>query len=150
MPWIIFFVYSWIIFFIFLDKARFKHTVYGGLIAVALGSLVDLAGHKLGLYHFDSEPIDCLIASVLYAAGPLFTMGVLFFQYISPDRRTQAANVVAFSLAYLAVETLIVNSGGARYVHWHFLASLVVDLLAFTALSYVGEMIMYKRSRIRD
>ncbi|MFZ5632730.1 MAG: hypothetical protein ACOY40_07755 [Bacillota bacterium] len=144
MTWVIVFIYSWIIFLIFVDKAKLKRAVYGGFIATALGLLVDWAGHRLRLYHFQDNIIDLGDSSVFYAAGPLFTMGTLFFQYISPDRRLQAANVVVFSLAYLAVETLIVNSGGAKYVHWHYLASLAVDLLVFTALGYVGEVVMFR------
>jgi len=141
--WAIVFIYSWIIFFIFVDKDRLNKTIYGGIIAVALGSLVDWAGHKMGLYLFDTQP--WLLVSILYAGGPLLTAGVLFFQYISPNRKLQAANILAFTLSYLAVETLLVSSGGASYLHWNYLASLGVDLIVFTAFSYIGEYIVLEK-----
>lgn len=150
MSWIVVLIYCWILFFLFIDRTRFKHTVYGGLITAALGTMVDWAGQRLELYRFDGVPVGPAGASLLYAVGPLFTMGVLFFQYLTLNRRMQAANVAAFSLAYLAVETLIVWSGGARYIHWHFLASLGVDLIVFTALSYAGEVIVFKRLALSD
>jgi len=113
---------------------------------VLLGSLVDWAGHSMDLYRFDH--MSWYLVSILYAAGPLFTAGVLFFQYISPNRLLQAANIIAFSLTYLAVETLLVNSGGASYQHWHYLASLGVDLVTFTAFSYIGEYIVLGKTGV--
>ncbi len=149
MPWVIIFIYSWIIFFLLVDWKRLKTTVYGGLITTVLGLAVDLAGHKLDLYQFHDNIVGWMGNSLFYAAGLLFTMGVLFFQYLSTDRRLQMANVAVFSLAYLAVEVLIVKAGGASYVHWHYLASFTVDLLVFTALSYIGEIIVFGKSRLK-
>ncbi|MFZ5595591.1 MAG: hypothetical protein ACOY31_01100 [Bacillota bacterium] len=143
------FVYSWVLFFIFVDRSRLKDTVYGGIIAFALGTAVDWGGQKLGLYIFQGNIISWMGNSLFYAAGPLFTMGVLFFQFLSLDRRLQAANIVAFTLAYLSVELLLIHEGSARYVHWHYLASLCTDLVVFSAFSYIGEVIVYKRIKTR-
>lgn len=130
-----------------MDRSRLKKTIYGGVIAVLLGSLVDWAGHRMDLYSFDH--LSWYLVSVFYAAGPLFTAGVLFFQYISQNHLLQAANIIAFTLSYLAVETLLVKSGGARYQHWHYLASLGVDLLVFTAFSYIGEYVVFENKEAR-
>jgi hypothetical protein len=143
ITWIAVFVYSWILFFLFVDEKRLNKTIYGGIIALALGSMVDWAGNRLDLYHFNADSLGWLANSVLYSAGPLFTMGTLFFQYLSRDRRTQAVNIMAFTAAYFAVELLIVGVGAASYRHWHYLASLTVDILVFTTFSYVGEIIVF-------
>lgn len=148
LHWLIVFIYSWSIFIFFVDRAKFKRSVYGGLIVSALGTLVDWGGQTLNLYHFNDNIIGWAGSSIFYGTGPLFTMGVLFFQYVSLDRRVQIANVAVFSLAYLSVEILIVRSGAANYVHWHYLASLVVDLVVFSALSYAGEIIMYRKLKV--
>lgn len=148
IPWIIVFIYSWIIFLIFVDRSRLKKTIYGGVIAVLLGSLVDWAGHRMDLYQFDH--LSWYLVSIFYAAGPLFTAGVLFFQYISRNRLLQAANIVAFTLSYLAVEILLVSSEGARYLHWHYLASLGIDLITFTAFSYIGECIVLDKTGAKN
>lgn len=149
MHWLTFFIYSWIIFFIFVDWSKFNRSIYGGLLALWLGALVDWAGHYLNLYHFNHTNFGSLANSVLYAAGPLFTMGVLFFQYVSLSHRLQMANVAVFSLAYFAAELLIVKSGAASYIHWHYLASLGVDITVFTAMSYAGEIIMYRKLTVK-
>lgn len=150
MPWIIVFIYSWIIFFLFVDVSRLNKTVYGGIIAFMLGSVVDWAGHQLQLYSFNDNVISWAGNSLFYTAGPLFTMGTIFFQYISLDRRLQALNISAFTAAYFAVELLLVSSGAASYQHWHYLASLALDILVFTSFSYVGEIIVYGRKKIEN
>ncbi|MFZ5648871.1 MAG: hypothetical protein ACOY30_14770 [Bacillota bacterium] len=146
ITWVIVFVYSWIIFFIFADWSRLRSTVYGGIIASALGSVVDWAGHRLDLYQFNDSGMSIYVTSFFYVAGPLFTMGTLYFQCLSRNRLIQAANIIVFSLVYLSVETLIVLSGGATYIHWHYLASLMVDIIFFTAFSYLGEVMVYGKT----
>lgn len=144
MPWIIVFVYSWAIFLIFVDSRKLGRSYYGGLIAFAIGTVVDGVAHILDLYHFDGF-LNEIVAYLFHGTGPLFTMGTLFFQVLSTDRKLQLANVAVFSAAYLAVEYLIVISGGARYIHWSPLASLTVNMTAFLAMSYLGEIIMLKK-----
>jgi len=144
LPWIIVFVYSWVLFFIFVDRKKLGRSVYGGLIALTAGSVVDGAAHFLDLYHFDHTMPE-IVSYMFHGFGPLFTMGTLFFQVLIPDRKMQLANVAAFSAAYLAVEYLIVASGGARYIHWNLPLSLVVNVAVFTAMSYLGEIIMFKK-----
>ncbi|MHB8158758.1 MAG: hypothetical protein ACYDEQ_15460 [Desulfocucumaceae bacterium] len=143
VPWIIVFVFSWIIFLLFVDFSRLNKTFYGGLITLTLGILVDWAGHRLNLYRFDGTGISWLGSSLYYSLGPLLTMGILFFQYISLNRRLQAENIIAFTLAYFSTELLIVGAGAANYINWHPIASLGIDLLVFTALTYLGEIIVY-------
>lgn len=139
-------MYSWAIFLIFFDRSKLRTTAYGGLIAFLLGALVDWAGHRLDLYRFYGSGMNIYILSFFYVAGPLFTMGTLFFQFASRNRLLQAANIIVFSLTYLCLEVLLVLSGGARYIHWHYLASLLVDLIVFTAFSYIAEIIVYGKT----
>ena len=151
MPWVLLFLYSWILFFLFVDRSRLNRTVYGGLIAALLGTAVDAAGHYLHLYRFffiGGHSYEWIV-TLLHALGPMFTMGTLFFQCLSPDPRLQAGNVLAFSLSYLAMETLIIGSGGAVYMNWHYLASLTVDILVFTAFSYVGGVILFDNTMLK-
>jgi len=150
IPWLIVFIYSWIIFILFVDKSRLNKTVYGGIIAFMLGSVVDWAGHQLQLYSFQDNLINWAGNSIFYTTGPLFTMGTLFFQYLSLNRKAQAGNIAAFTAAYFAVELLLVRAGAASYLHWHYLASLAVDILVFTTFSYVGEIIVYGREKTKN
>lgn len=144
MAWLISFILSWIVFLIFVDRKKLNFTLYGGLITLALGTLVDWAGNELGLYSFHNHLIRFAGNSFFYSFGPIFTMGVLFFQFLQRDKVAQMANIIAFSLTYLSIEYLIVQSGTAQYLHWHYLASFIVDILVFSALSFFGEIIRDK------
>ncbi len=144
MAWLIVFIFSWIIFAMFVDLQRVRYSIYGGIITVIMASVVDWAGYELGLYRFNDNIIHWAHNSFLYIFGPVLTMGVLFFQFLNRDKRIQAGNILIFSLTYLAMEYLTVKNGSAVYLHWHYLASFFVDLLVFSALSYYGEIIMDK------
>ncbi len=142
MPWVISFVISWIVFLSFVDTKRIKYTIYGGIITIFMATVVDWAGQQLNLYEFSDNVIVWAGNSLFYILGPVFTMGVLFFQFLQRDRILQTGNVVVFSLAYLAVESLIISANVARYINWHYLASFFVDILVFTTLSFFGEIIL--------
>jgi len=140
--WLIAFVFSWVIFAIFVDMKRLRFTIYGGIITVIMGTVVDWGGRELGLYRFNDNIINWAHNSLFYIFGPVLTMGVLFFQFLNRDKRIQAVNILIFSLTYLAMEYLTVKTGTAAYQHWHYLASFFIDLLVFSTLSYYGEIIM--------
>lgn len=144
MPWLISFIFSWIIFIIFIDLKRLKFTLYGGAITVTLASLVDWSGQELGLYQFNDNLFHFAGNSFFYIFGPVFTMGVLFFQFMQRNRVAQSANILAFSLTYLSMEYLIIQTGAANYLNWHYPASLLLDILVFSALSFFGEIIRDK------
>ena len=141
MPWLIVFLFSWLLFFVFVDRKRLFFTLYGGLIFCIIGVIADWGGQQMGLYVFTNPLIPFVGNSLFYILGPIFTMGVLFFQFLQRDRLMQVSNILVFSLTYLSVEYLLVLSGVARYNNWHYLASFGVDLLVFFAMSYVGEII---------
>ena len=148
MPWLIVFVFSWVLLLVFVDRKRLPFTLYGGVIFAVVSSIVDWGGQQIGLYVFKTPIIPFMGNSLFYILGPVFTMGLLFFQFLQRDRLLQVANILAFSLTYLAVEYLIVLSGAADYKHWHYLASFVVDVIVFSAMSYLGEIIMELKQKV--
>lgn len=139
MPWVITAVVSWIIFYFLVDVRYLKSTVLGGIFAVVLGSMVDWGGQHLGLYKFYDVIIPWAGCSIFYKFGPIFTMGVLFLQYLPRKKFLLIINIFVVSLLYLAMEILILQTNAAEYKHWHYLASFMVDLGAFTTLTWLGQ-----------
>lgn len=139
MPWVITAVVSWIIFYFLVDVRYLKATVFGGIAALLMGSVVDWGGQQLGLYKFYDVIIPWAGCSIFYKFGPIFTMGILFIQYLPRKRFLQVLNIFAVSLLYLAMETLILQTHAAEYKQWHYLASFIVDLGAFTTLTWFGQ-----------
>ncbi|OGO80020.1 MAG: hypothetical protein A2Y21_11525 [Clostridiales bacterium GWC2_40_7] len=136
MPWIISFIVSWILFLIVVDKASLKTNVFGGVLAVTLASIVDWGGQKLELYTFKEVIIPWFTCSAFYKFGPIFTMGILFAQSIPKKKIWQALNIFAFTIIYLALEYTVIQTGVAEYLHWHILASFIVNVLTLTSLTW--------------
>ncbi|OAT80760.1 hypothetical protein [Desulfotomaculum copahuensis] len=139
MPWLISFVLAWLLFFLFADRPRLNRTVWGGIIALLMATFVDWGLQRLGLYKFTDLLISFAGCPVFYKFGPTFVIGILFVQFIPRGRWWQLLHILVFALAYLSLEILFTETGVAGYIHWHPLASLSLDLLVFTALTWVGR-----------
>lgn len=140
MPWVITAIASWVIFYFLVDVRYLKSTIFGGLAAVVMGSVVDWGGQQLGLYQFYDIIISWANSSIFYIWGPIFTMGILFLQYLPRKRSLQIINIFAVSLLFLAMETLILQTHAAEYKQWHYLASFMVNLGALTTLTWFGQI----------
>lgn len=136
MPWVISFISSWILFFLLTDNKNLKKNIMGGVLAVLLASLVDYGGQKLELYSFYDIIIPWATCSVFYKFGPIFTMGVLFCQYMPDNKWLQAANILVCSILYILLEMSIISTGVAEYIHWNTLASFVINIVTFGSLSW--------------
>ncbi|ABO49876.1 conserved hypothetical protein [Desulforamulus reducens MI-1] len=139
MPWFITAIVSWTIFYFLVDVRYLRKTIFGGIFTLILGSMVDWGGQQLGLYKFYDVIIPWAGCSIFYKFGPIFTMGVLFTQYLPRKRALLVLNILVVSLLYLGLEMVILQTNAAEYKQWHFLASFIVDLGAFTTLTWVAQ-----------
>jgi len=139
MPWVISFIISWILFIILVDRSRLKVTVWGGVLALILGSIVDWGGQQLQLYTFRDIIIPWAGCSAFYKFGPIFTIGILYIQSLPKKKFWQVLNIFVFSIIYLSLEFLIIQTNAADYIHWHILASLLINLLAFSSMTWFAQ-----------
>lgn len=136
MPWVISFISSWILFFLLTDNKNLKKNIWGGVLAVALASIVDYGGQKMGLYDFYDIIIPWASCSAFYKFGPIFTMGILFCQYVPKNKWLQTAHIFACSILYILLEISIISTGTAKYIHWSPLASFMINLITFGSLTW--------------
>lgn len=139
MPWVITAVVSWILLYFLVDVWQLRRTILGGLFTLVLGSLVDWGGQTLNLYKFSDVIIPWAGCSIFYKFGPIFVIGILFTQYLPKSRTLQIINILVVSLLYLSMEALILQTRVAEYINWHILASLMVDIGAFTILTWFAQ-----------
>ncbi|HYE81218.1 MAG TPA: hypothetical protein VEG39_03520 [Clostridia bacterium] len=137
MPWVISFISSWIVFFALVDYKTLNKNIYGGILALTLASLVDYGGQQLELYKFYDIIISWAGCSAFYKFGPIFTMGIIFCQYVPRDKRLQAVNIFVSSILYILLEISIIKSGVAEYIHWNTAASFVINILTFGSLTWL-------------
>lgn len=136
MPWVISFIVSWILFFALVDYKTLRKNCIAGLATLALASIVDYGGQKIGLYAFYYLIIPWFGCSAFYKFGPVFTMGVIFAQHVPDNKWMQALNILICSLLFLMLELAIMNAGAAQYLKWNYYASFTVDVLAFSSLTW--------------
>ncbi|MFZ5644225.1 MAG: hypothetical protein ACOY46_11590 [Bacillota bacterium] len=145
MPWAITFIVCWVLFFIFVDLRKLKDNIIGGILAVALATFVDNGARILCLYEFNDLIISWVGLPVFYIWGPIFTMGVLFMQYVPQHKWLQALHVLVFSITFAAVDFLLVQVNAADYIHWHWLASFFVNCVCFGSLTWITQAFIRKR-----
>lgn len=139
MPWIISFVASWLVFLLLADFKKLRKNIWGGVISLIFASVVDWGGQQLKLYTFTQVVIPWLGCSVFYKFGPVFNMGVLYVQTVPKNRWLQLLNIIVFTFIFISLELLIININAAQYIHWHFLASVCVDLAVFATLTWIVQ-----------
>ncbi|WP_031517385.1 hypothetical protein [Desulfofalx alkaliphila] len=140
MEWIATFIISWVIFFIFIDKERLKHTALGGLAAIILQLVVDTGASAMGLYQVDSM-FQLGGASALFTFGVVFTMGTLFVQFMPAHRWLKVAHIVALSTLFLGLEYLLVQRNLITYPYWSMWASYFTNLMVFIAITWLAGLL---------
>ena len=144
MPWVVSFLVSWALFFALVDFHTLKTHVSGGLLTLAAATLVDWGGQHLGLYKFYDLIIPWFGCSAFYIFGPVFTMGIIFSQYVPRRKWLQVLHIVMTSVFYLALEYFIIHTPVAAYARRHLLASAFVDVMTLSALTWVTTTFLKK------
>lgn len=115
---------------------KIKIHMWGGFVAVIMAVIVDRGGQILQLYTFSDLLIPFFGCSLFYKIGPIFTMGVLFVQYVPENKWMQVLHILAFSSLFLLLEELLRMADVAKYVNWSSLASFVTNVFAFVFLTW--------------
>lgn len=148
--WAIVFVASWVLFFILARKNQSKLTYLGGVIAIAMQLSIDVNAHYLGLYYIRQSLIYFHGSPLLFTFGPVFTMAVLFLQYLPHSKWWQLAHIVIFITLFFIFELGVIEMGALEYQHWNHLASLFVDVTVFMALAWYGSVFVQRDSHRAD
>ncbi|HHY79776.1 MAG TPA: hypothetical protein GX516_05365 [Thermoanaerobacter sp.] len=134
MPWIITFVVSWIILFLLVDWRYIKYTVWGGLLALSFQLVVDEIAIGLNLYDFSNVVIRIFDSSLFFTLGAPFCIGVLYAQTYPKNNILRLINVIVLTALFFVMEYSLVHIGALKYLHWHYLYSLIIDVAALLAL----------------
>ncbi len=145
MPWVISFILSWILLFLLTDNKNLKKNIMGGVLALSLASLVDYGGQKLELYSFYDIIIPWATCSAFYKFGPIFTMGILFCQYVPNNKWLQAAHILMCSILYILLEMSIISTGVAEYIHWNTFASFFINIVTLGSLTWFTLAFLRKK-----
>jgi len=146
--WLVGAVIAWIIFFLLVDWKRLKYTIWGGVIASTMQILVDTAAMKMNLYHVESK-INILGSSVFFTFGVVFAVGVLFAQTLPAWRLLQALNILVMVTLFSMEEYLFIKIGVLKYINWNHPASIFINLLVFTSLTWLVDTLGLNNGQVK-
>ncbi|AIS52960.1 hypothetical protein TKV_c18090 [Thermoanaerobacter kivui] len=134
MPWIVTFVISWIILFALVDLKSLKYTIWSGFLASAFQLIVDGIAIHLNLYSFSNVVVRIFDSSLFFSLGAPFCIGILYAQTYPKSNFFRLINVFVSTALFFVMEYSLIYVGVLKYIHWHYLYSLVVDLAALLSL----------------
>jgi len=148
MEWVILFVMSWIIFFVFIDFRQLKRNIWGGILAAVLQLVTDTQAINQGLYTVNEPVISIMGSSLFFTAGPVFTVGTLFSQLHPKKRWLRIVNIFAISALFFLQEILLILSGNLAYTNWHFTSSFFINVCVMIVLSWFSIVVLDKKEDV--
>ncbi|HPU35246.1 MAG TPA: hypothetical protein PL078_05625 [Bacillota bacterium] len=134
--WLISAIVGWIVFFLLVDRFRLKHTVWCGFIICAVQLLVDAGAMQLNLYRVHSF-FHIFGSSVFFTFGLVFTMGILFAQYLPKSPLLQGINIMVITALFSIEELLFMKTGALEYINWNPQFSIFIDILVLTSYTWL-------------
>ncbi|OEF98212.1 hypothetical protein [Desulfuribacillus alkaliarsenatis] len=144
MPWLTVFIASWIIFFILIRKNQPIEAYLAGPLAIIFQLSIDVNARYLDLYYIHGDGYFFHGSPLYFTFGPVFTMAVLFVQYLPKDKWWQSLHILVFVSLFFVFEVIIEIIDALEYVHWNHLGSIFVDVTVFMALGWYGTKFVKK------
>ncbi len=141
--WFFSFVIGWIIFFALVDFKKININIWGGITAVILQLVHDTEGDISNFYHVHDAGLWILKSSVFFTFGLVFTMGVIFFQFIPGNWKLKLLHVLVFVAGFLLFEFIVLKNGMLTYVHYNFWLSVADDILVTLTLVWTKGFVLY-------
>lgn len=141
--WFFSFLVGWITFLLLVDWSRFYINAWGGIIASVIQLLHDTQADTRNFYHVHDAGIWIFKSSIFFTFGLVFTMGIVFLQYLPLNPKLQFTHIVGFSTGLLLFELVIVNNRLLEYVIWNYWGSFWDNILVMGTLAWMKPFILY-------
>lgn len=141
--WFFSFVVGWIVFFALVDFKKININIWGGIAAVILQLIHDTEGDILSFYHMNDGGLWILRSSFFFTFGVVFTMGVVFSQFIPRSPKLKLLHISAFVAGFLFFEFIALKNGMLTYVHYSFWLSVADDILVTLTLVWTKGFVLY-------
>lgn len=129
-------------FFLLVDLKKFYINVWGGIAACILQLIHDTEQDFLNNYHVYDAGIWLLKSSVFFTFGVVFTMGVIFLQFIPQNKILKIIHVLVFAIGFLVFEYIVINNEMLKYIHFSYLLSLADNILVMATLAWTRSFVL--------
>jgi hypothetical protein len=130
-------------FFLLVDWKRLYINIWGGILACILQLIHDTEQGTLNNYHFIDVGIWVFKSSFFFTFGIVFTMGILFSQFVPRNMKLRIVHVIAFAIGLLIFEYLVVSNGMLIHIHYSYLLSLADNLMVMATLSWTKSFVIF-------
>lgn len=144
--WFYSFVVGWILFFILIDWTEFSKNIWGGIVAMVLELWQDGTADKVGLYYMKDRGISLFNIPIFFTFGVVFTMGVLFIQYLPKNPKLQLIHIIAFASGFLVFELIVTEFGLLVEPHWNHMGSFFDNIIIMGSLVWLKQYILYRKT----
>jgi hypothetical protein len=140
--WFFSFIIGWMVFFILVDWRKLAKNIWGGIAASGLECWQDTTAKVVGMYHMNNTGISILGISIFFTFGVVFTMGILFLQYIPKSPKLQLIHILVFSFGFIAFESITESYGLMVQTHWNLSGSFFDNIIIMGSLVWLKQYIL--------
>lgn len=141
--WFISFAVGWFVFFLLVDWKKFYINVWGGILACLLQLIHDTESVVSNYYHFYDAGVWLFKTSAFFTFGVVFTMGVIFIQFIPRNTKLKIIHVIVYAVGFVAFEYLMVINGMFKHIHYSYWLSLADNLTVMSTLAWTKSFVIF-------
>lgn len=140
-------ILPWFLFFLLVDRRRFKEILLYGLITSQIAILLDELGSQLGLWTYPVEVIPFLprLTTVNYTMVPVIFM--LLYQYFPGWKSFITADIVLTLIFSFIAEPILVATKLYVLFSWRFIYSVPVYFLTLVFIKWLLERVKAVQNR---
>lgn len=142
--WFFSFVISWTVFLLLVDWNTFSRNFWGGIAASILELWQDTIASIVGMYHIQDGGFFLFRAPIFLTFGAVFTVGVLFLQYLPQNPKLQLLHIIMISAGFAVFEVIVESFGLLIKPHWNLLGSFFDNTIIMGSLAWLKQYILYK------
>ena len=142
--WFFTFLVGYAVFIFTVEWKKLYINVWGGILSCLIQLLHDKELSDLNLYQVHNAGIWILNQSAFFTFGIVFTMGVIFLQYLPRNVILQLIHVIFFSLGLLLFEYITVKNGLLKHIRWNYWGSMADNVIVISSLAWFRSFLETK------
>lgn len=136
MIWLILFLISLFLMFLFVPKNKIKHFWLAGAISISILYIIDSTLIWMRGFSYSYPTLSGLPIFYLLSAFPA---GILLCNYCPRKNFLRLLYVLALSALLLIPEFIIHSIGYMKYLHWNLVRSFIINMLGFSTDLWLSQ-----------
>lgn len=135
-------VIGWVVLFLLIDWKVLHINIWGGIAACILQLIHDTEQDIMNNFHVFDTGIPIMKSSLFFTFGVVFTMGIIFLQFLPQNKILKIIHLLAFSIGFLVFEYLAIKNGMLKYIHYNIWISFLDDVFVLATLAWTKSFVL--------